>query len=386
MVASPLMKYLPVIWSGIWRKPGRTILIFLQVAVAFSLFGLLQGLKSGVEHVVEQARADILLVHGSLGLGDAIPLAGTEQIAEVPGVRAVIPVGLFMGTYQKPDQKIGLVAVRPDKDWLSAFTFTVAPAADADFRKIRTGALVKEQTARKYGWKKGDRIPLKTNVTQMSGSSDWTFDMVGTFTDADVGSPGDVIMMNYDFFDEARAQQKGTVAHFNVAIVDPHRAAAVSDEIDRRFANSANETRTDSLRELAQAELQSIGDMSFLIRAIVGAVLIALLFATSTMMMQSIRERGPELAVLKTLGFTDTAVFLFVLVEAVVIFEVAGAAGLAAAVAAFPLVAHFVPGLSLPAGVVAAGLAAAVGAAAISAAIPASLAARLPIVAALGNR
>jgi len=175
------MKYLPLIWSGIWRKPGRTILIFLQVAVAFALFGALQGLKSGVEHVVEQARADILRVHGSLGLGDAIPLAGTEQIAEVPGVRVIIPVGLFMGTYQKPDQKIGL----------------------------------------KYGWKIGDLIPLKTNVMQMSGSSDWTLDMVGTFTDTDVGSPGEVIMMNYDFFDEARAQQKGTVAHFNVAIDNP---------------------------------------------------------------------------------------------------------------------------------------------------------------------
>jgi putative ABC transport system permease protein len=135
------MKYVPVIWSGIWRKPDRTILIFLQVAVAFSLFGALQGLKSGVEHVIE-----------------------------------------LMGTYQKPHQKIGLVAVRPDKHWLSAFTFVVAPATDADFGKIRTGALVKEQVARKYGWKTGDHIPLKTNVTRMNGSSDWTFDMVGTFT------------------------------------------------------------------------------------------------------------------------------------------------------------------------------------------------------------
>jgi putative ABC transport system permease protein len=380
------MKYLPLIWSGIWRKPGRTILIFFQVAVAFSLFGVLQGLKSGVEHVVEQAHADILIVHGSLGLGDDIPLAGKEQIAGIPGVRVVIPVGLFGGTYQKPDQKIGLVALRPDKDWLSAFTFTVAPAADAGFSKIRTGVLVKEQTAKKYGWKVGDRIPLKTNVTQISGSPDWTFDMVGTFTDTDVGSPGDIIMLNYDFFDEARALQKGTVNHFNVAIDDPHRAAAVSDEIDRRFANSVSETRTESLRELAQAELQSIGDMSFLIRAIVGVVLIALLFATATMMMQSVRERRPELAVLKTLGFTDPALFLFVLVEAVMTFVAAAAAGLALAVTAFPLVAHWVPGLSLPASVVAAGLAAAVGAAAISAVIPALFAARLPIVAALGNR
>ena len=126
--------------------------------------------------------------------------------------------------------------------------------------------------------------------------------------------------------------------------------------------------------------------MTFLIRAIVGVVLIALLFATATMMMQSIRERGPELAVLKTLGFTDAALFVFVLLEAVMIFVAAAAAGLGLAAAAFPLVAHLIPGLALPASVLAAGLAAAVGAAAISALIPALLAARLPIVAALSNR
>ena len=28
------MRFLPLIWSGIWRKPGRSVLIFLQVSVA----------------------------------------------------------------------------------------------------------------------------------------------------------------------------------------------------------------------------------------------------------------------------------------------------------------------------------------------------------------
>jgi putative ABC transport system permease protein len=160
----------------------------------------------------------------------------------------------------------------------------------------------------------------------------------------------------------------------------------VVDAIDRRFANSSHETRTESLRELAQSQMQSIGDLNFLIRAVVGAVLVALLFATATMMMQSIRERTSELAVLKTLGFADRAVFVFILTESVVIFVAAAAFGLLLALLAFPLATKFVPGLSMPWEVVAFGLGCAAVVALISASVPAVQAARLNIVNALATR
>jgi putative ABC transport system permease protein len=161
---------------------------------------------------------------------------------------------------------------------------------------------------------------------------------------------------------------------------------SVADEIDRRFANSSNETKSESLRELAQLQLQSIGDLNFLIRAIVGAVLVALLFATSTMMMQSIRERTAELAVLKTLGFTDRAVFLLILAEAAVVCVAAAALGLALALLAFPFAARFVLGISMPAVVIEIGLASAVFVALVSAGVPAILAARLRVAEALASR
>jgi len=380
------MKYLPLIWSGIWRKPGRTILIFLQVSVAFALFGVLQGMKTGVEHVVGKTRADLLLVHGNLSLMDPLPLGLFEQIQSVPGVRVVAPVELFLGTYQNLSDKIGIVAVRPDEGWLSAFTYDVPAAAAAAFAANRTGTLVRKELAAKYGWKVGDRIPLKTTAAKTDGSTDWAFDVVGTYGDDDVGGGNNVILVNFDYYDQGRLMGKGTVSHFNVSVVDPKRAAAVSDAIDRRFANSSHETRTESLRELAQSQMQSIGDLNFLIRAIVGAVLVALLFATATMMMQSIRERTSELAVLKTLGFTDRAVFLFILTESAVIFVAAAAFGLLLALLAFPLAAKFIPGLSMPLEVVALGLGCAAVVALISASVPAIQAARLNIVNALASR
>jgi putative ABC transport system permease protein len=163
-------------------------------------------------------------------------------------------------------------------------------------------------------------------------------------------------------------------------------AFAVADEIDRRSANSASETRTQSLRELAQLNLQSIGDLDFLIRAIVAAVLVALLFATATMMMQSLRERTPELAVLKTLGFSDRTVFLLIMTEATVVCAAAALFGLLLAMFVFPLASKVVPGLSMPPIVIGVGVALAVLVGIISAAVPAMSAARMQIAAALANR
>jgi putative ABC transport system permease protein len=380
------MKFLPLIWSGIWRKPGRTVLIFLQVCVAFALFGVLQGLKSGVEHAIGETRADLLLVHGSLSLIDSLPLGLLEQIKSVPGVKVVAPVELFGAIYQNPSQKLGVVAIRPDEGWLSAFTYTIAPDYVAAFRRTRTGAIIREGLAKKYGWKVGDHIPLMSMTAQMNGSTDWAFDVVGTYRDSDLGGGNDTLLINYAYFDEARLAGKGTVKHFNVAISDPRLAVSVSDEIDRRFANSANETRTESLRELAQSQMQSIGDLNFLIRAILSAVLVALLFATATMMMQSTRERTPEFAVLKTLGFTDNAVFLFILAEAMLVFIAGAACGLALATLVFPLASQFVHGLSMPIAIVVVGLAWGALVAVISASIPAYQAARLKIAAALASR
>jgi putative ABC transport system permease protein len=381
------MKFLPLIWCGIWRKPGRTILIFLQVSVAFALFGVLQGLKTGVEHAVAAARGDLLLVHSRLSLiMESLPLGLLEQIRSVPGVRVAIPVELFGGYYQKPEQGIGIVAVTPDKDWPAAFTFTIPPDYLAPFGASRTAALVRDLTAQKYGWKVGDHIPLQSRVPQKNGSTTWEFDVVGTFADSDVGGARYIILISFPYYDQARATGKGTVNHFNVAVTDPKLAVRVADAIDRLSANSSHETKTESLRELAQLQLQSIGDFDFLIRAVVSAVLAALLFATATLMMQSVRERTPELAVLKTLGFTDRAVFLLILAEAITVCLAAAAFGLGLAALTLPLAAKVVLGLAMPKITVVIGLGCAVLVALVSAAVPAARAARLQITSALAGR
>src|SRR5262249_9367608 len=148
---------------------------------------------------------------------------------------------------------------------------------------------------------------------------------------------------NYAYLDEARVADKGTVRNFYVVICDPHQAAAVSETIDQAFANSPSETNTASLRENAQQGMQQLGDLDFITRSIVSAVFAALLFSTATMMMQSIRERTPELAVLKILGFTSRGIFLLVVAETVVVCVAGALLGLALAAAAFPYTAKWIP-------------------------------------------
>jgi putative ABC transport system permease protein len=280
-----------------------------------------------------------------------------------------------------------VLAIESNDVWLTLIpeVFQVSPKDLEALRRTRTGVLINADIARKYGWRVGDRIPLTSPTLQTNGSGTWVFDVVGTFSAREL-SQGGYIVGNYAYLDEARALNKGTVRNYYAVAADPKRASAVTDAIDNAFANSPNETRTASFKELAQQEMQAIGDLDFAIRSIVSAVLVALLFSLATMMMQTTRERTAELAVLKTLGFSERTVFLLLVGEAVVACIAGALIGLALAMIVFPYAAKFVPGLSMPMAVVAVSAVGAVLVALLSAAVPALRASRLQIVDALANR
>jgi putative ABC transport system permease protein len=381
------MKYLPLIWSGIWRKRGRTIFILLQVSVAFALFGVLQGMKTGVELAIAKTRADLLMVFPDAFGEPPLPRAYLDKIQPIPGVKSVTFADGILGNYQKPDQVVLVLGIDPTDLWLTLLPeiFAILPADLQALRSNRSGVLVTTDIAKKYGWKVGDRIPLTSPTLRRDGTGNWAFDVVGTFVSHEPGG-GSFIVGNYTFLDEARVANKGTVRNFYVVTSDPAQAATVAETIDRTFANAPSETSTATLRENAQQGIQSIGDLNFLIRSVVGAVFAALLFSIATMMMQGIRERTPELGVLKTLGFTDRAVFMLIVAEAVVVCLSGAFIGLALATLAFPYTAKWIPGLTMPLVVIEVATVAASVVALVSAALPAVRAARLRVVDALADR
>jgi len=242
----------------------------------------------------------------------------------------------LIGSYQDPKNLMQVICTN-ERFFSLRPEITATRAQIAAMRGTRTAALIDVYLQNKYGWKVGDRIALQTDTAQVDGNKTWTFDVVGIVDDVNYPGQAGWFLGNYEYLDEAGASGKGTIDRFLVRIKDPDRAAQIGREIDRLFVNSAAPTRTSSEKSRSQAGLQYIGDVKLFTHAVVGAVFFMLLFVTGNTMLQSIRERVPEIAVLKTLGFSDNAVLALVIAEAVLLCLLASSLGLAMARVAIPI-------------------------------------------------
>ncbi len=380
------MKYAYLIWSGIWRKRVRAALILLQVTVAFTLFGVLQGLDTGIHQAIAKAHANRMYVLSRVSSGDSLPFALLAQIEQVPGVLTVSYESGIGGVYQNPDQQIAADGVDAASFARIFSEVEIPPAALRALVATRTGAIVGEQLMQRYGWKMGDRIPVQSPVIQRNGSGDWSFDIVGAFSEPDNPDNANYLIVNYAYLNEAREANRDTVNDFIVQIDDPTRSASIGHDIDALFANSPHETRTQSESELVSSQVQRIGDIGFLAHAVTAAAFFALLFATGTLMMQTIRERTPELAVLKSVGFSDRRVMSLILAEALVSCVLGAAIGLAIAAMLLPQARQLIGLGSLPGIVLVAGFACALVLALLSGAIPAWRGLKLQVATALSRR
>lgn len=242
------------------------------------------------------------------------------------------------------------------------------------------------RVAEKYGWKIGDRIPLHSTIwTKADGTSDWSFDLVGIYDVPEDPARAQQLLFNYTYFDEGRSFGKGTIGWYIVQIADPAQAASISRTIDNLFANSSDETKTLTEKENAQSFLKQLGDINFMVTMIIFAVFFTLLFLTGNTMMQSVRERIPELAVLKTLGFSDHGVLAIVLAESALLCVIAAMLGLGAASLVFPMARGVLGIVHLPWSVLAIGFGLAIVLALVSGGPPAWRARSLDIVDALAR-
>lgn len=380
------MKYWPLIWSGIWRKPGRTLLMLLQILVAFLLFGVLQGVKSGVDQAIAATQAQLYWVFPA-DLGTKLPLALEQSIAAVPGVKHIYPEAGFPATYQRPNQQVGVLSTDFDAGWAGNLDVRASPEAITALAHNRTGALVSTQLQETYHWKVGEQIPLLSQTARTDGSTTWTFQVVGTFRSPDNGALDRWIIVRNDYVDEARQSDRGMVNQYIIEVRDAAQGEQIARRIDALFTNSSSPTRTESIRAVTQSNYQSLGDLNFVVHSIVGAALFALLIATAALTMQSVRERTTELAVLKTIGFSDRKVFVLLLLEAICLSLGAAVVGLVAASRLMLWVNRFVGlRLSMPDSVLGVGLVLAFILALVSATPPARRALRLQVAQALAGR
>ena len=383
------MKYLPLVWAGLWRKRVRTVLTLLAVVVPFALFGLLHGFAAAIDGIVDAMSDTRLRIMSRVNITQPLPLAHRARIETVPGVDGVSYYNFFAGYYQ--DRRNSVQSGAIDVETFAAIypDIQLDPQYVDAMLRTRNGALVGEDLAATQGWKIGDRVPLGSAVwTRKDGAESWDLEVVGTYRSPSGKVPTTELWMNYSYFDEARAAANSTVTLYFVKIHDSSRAAEISEKIDALFANSTFETQTQSEKDWLRAQIAQIGDISGFVNAIVGAAMLAFLFVSGNTMMQSVRERIPELAVLKTYGFSNTAVMALVLAESVALCGVAAALGIGIAAVLTPTIFREIGagGLNLPLSVIVTGLGIAVAYAAVSAALPVLRVQRLSVVDALAGR
>jgi putative ABC transport system permease protein len=367
---------------GLARRPIRTLLTGLSIAVAFLLFGLLHGVTSGLVRAVDNQPEDVLAVspryHGSL------PIAFLGTIRAIPGVLAAAPVARVTGEYQDSHDPVSLLMTDPASYNVIERTVRIAPKALHKLESDRQSVVVTVAAARRFNWKVGDTIHLTTSVLNRAGGNSWAFHVVGVVnTPLEPGILGAVGRFSY--YDESRALNQDTVDQIFVRVQSTRKASAVAARIDAFFANSSHPTRTLSERERLRSFFANLGDLGFFATSVIAASFFALLFLISNVAMQSVRERIKEFAVMEAMGFTVAAIVGVVVGESLVLNVSSAVAGIGLADLLFPkLVPMPLGGLSGT--VILQGLLIACVVALATAAIPASRLARLSVTAALRSR
>lgn len=324
------MKFLPLIWKNMMRKKVRTLFTVLSIVIAFVLFAYLGAIRQAFSLGVDLTGADRLLVIHRVSLIRPLPLSYLNRIRSMPGVVDVTHATWFGGKYQ--DQFEGRFAVLPvePEEFLRLYPeYVVAEDQKTAWIANRTGVLVGRKTADDFGWEIGDRVPIQGTIFHKAdGSTVWEFTVEGFYEGAQSGVDDTQFLLHWTYFNEARDQGEDLIGWFIVRVDDPENAKAVADRIDANFANSAYETKTSTEKAFMQGFAKQIGNIGKILTSVLTAVFFTILLVTGNTMAQSVRERTSELAVLKTLGFTDTRVLMLVLAESFTMAALGGGLGL----------------------------------------------------------
>ena len=378
------MKYRGLIFANLFRKKMRLSLTIGSFAVALFLFGLLAAVKGAFNQGLDIAGADRLIIINRVSIIQPLPLSYKERLLRIPGVKSVMHDNWFGGIYQDERNFFGQFAIDVENQ-REMFPELVVPDDQwQNFVKDRQGAIAGSYTAKRFGWKVGDRIPIMGTFAPGT----WEFNLDGIYHGARPEDDETQFWFHWDYFEERVPDRlKGLVGWYTIRVDNPDNAMRIAKAVDQEFANSPYETRTDTEKAFMAGWVKQMGNIQFLILSIGSVVFFTLLLVTGNTMAIAVRERTAELAVLKAVGFSDRFVLILVLGESLIMAAVGGALGLGLAKLLTPAIGEMTHGmlpyfvLSLPA--IATGLLLALMIGAVSGLVPAIGAMRMRVVDAL---
>ena len=326
------MKYLHLIWAALFRRKLRTFLTLVSIITAFLLFGLLDAVRVGFDQAGKSANgAQRLQTSSKLSFIQLLPMSLSARIMQIDGVKDTTFANWFGGAYQKPENQVFSFAVAPN--YLDVYPeMEVSAEARKAFAETKDGAIVGEGLARKFGWKVGDQVPMQSTIfPDRNGSQNWPFKIVGLIHVTDKKSSAwydQMFLLNWKYFDDTTPWNQGQVGWYVTRVKDVNQADRVLKAIDEISANSDHETRTQTEQAAMSSWMKQLADINLIVTSIMGAVFFTLLLLAGNTMMQAVRERTGEIAVLKTLGFSGESVLSMVLAESVLLLLIGGVIGL----------------------------------------------------------
>lgn len=338
------MKFKGLILANLFRKKIRLLLTIGSFAVALFLFAFLGVVNDAFSRGADVAGADRLVTINRTSIINTLPLSYRDQILHIPGVKSVTHDNWFGGVYQDEKNFFPQFVIDPDSQ-RQVFPELVVPDDQWNtFLKDRNGAIVGAATMKRFGWKIGDRVPIKTTLYGLAGTA-WEFNIDGVYNGKDPKDDETQFWFQWDAFEERVPERlKGQIGWYTLRVDNPDDALRITKAIDSMFANSPYETRTETESAFAASWVKQFGNIKFLIVSIGTVVFFTLLLVTGNTMAISVRERTPELAILKAIGFSDRAVLGFIVGESLVI-AVFGCVGLILALLAIPVLSRAMAGM-----------------------------------------
>jgi len=326
------MKFLPLIWRNLLRRKIRAIFTLLSILIAFVLFGILMAIRAAFSMGVDIAGADRLMVIHRVSIIQPLPQSYGPKIRATPGVTDLTHANWFGGYYQEPTNFIANMAVDPES-WLRMYPeFELPEEQKKAWLADRTAAIVGIDTAKKFNWKVGDRVPLISPIYRKPDGSPWDFTIAGIYDSTTQGVDKTQFFFHYDYMNEtlrnANVGFSDIIGWYVFRVADPSTADQVAKRVDAMFENSSAETKTATEKVFAADWAKQVGDIGAIMVAITAVVMGFILFVAGNAMAQSVRERISELGVLKTLGFSDGRVLALVLVESCTMALLGGGLGL----------------------------------------------------------
>jgi putative ABC transport system permease protein len=376
------VKFLPLVLANLARHKLRTILTIASVALALFLFASLRTVVTTLNAGAQVSSASRMIVQNSTAFVIPLPMGYASRLASVPHVEAVTWANWFGGKYGDGKRFFAQFAIDPESYLKMYPELALADDQKQAFLRERSSAVIGEGLVKQFGWKVGDNVTLQGTIFP----GDWTFTIRGIYHPTLKEYGDDSFMFHYDYLYE-KYPDRVTPGWFIMKIDDPSAAPTVAKTIDDQFRNSSAPTKTGTEKAFAAGFASMWGNVKLLMSTIGMAVVFAILLVTANAMMMNQRERRSEVAVMKTVGFSDRQVFGLVIVEAAVISLIGAVLGLGAATL-LPVVTGFgdggfLPGFHVTLGTQLFGAGVALLLAVASGLFPAWQASQLPVVQAL---